>query len=121
VSGDRVQAAREEIRRRRVLAQAATPGRWTTQRGNIVANGCRVAAADDWSGLLDRLPAPERNAAFIAANDPAHALTVLDAAEKVLERHAPMADGFGFCEECEFEYPCPDALAVLNLYAPGAT
>jgi hypothetical protein len=115
MTADRVQAARKEIRRRRALAEAA-PERWNAW----------AATASQTSPL----------AAYFAANDPAHVLAVLDAAEKVLERHSgvswrgwpgtkPAAVETGIdCRGCpgreDVPWPCPNALAVLDLYVPEA-
>lgn len=65
------------------------------------------------------------NAAHIAANDPAHVLAVLDAAEATLRRHRREdASPYCCCGWCSTSqhtapWPCPDAAAVLAIYAPG--
>jgi hypothetical protein len=128
VSGERVRAARDEIARRRALAEAATPGPWEAGERCVFyggndhpallngRTGSLVSDGYDGDGGVDT---PE-SAAFIAANDPAHVLGVLDAAEKVLERHARTLSR-PLCAWDGKSWPCPDALAVLDLYAPEAT
>ncbi len=127
---DRVQQAREEIRRCRALAEAAgltaDSAGWDPYGRDVWAVGSSLRGGDyPLHEVSDRWHDRDAVAlaAFIAANDPEHVLAVLDAAEKVLERH--QYDD-GWCSRCGVPIDddmtgCPDALAVLDLYAPEAT
>jgi hypothetical protein len=122
----RVEVARADIARRRALAEAATAGPWRGGRVGLMGGriGVVVSSADTGTFVLgdrDR-EARAEDAAFIAANDPAHVLRVLDAADAVLDRHT--SDGHIDSHDCNgyshgFDGSlCPDAAAVLDLYAP---
>ncbi len=135
MTADRVQQAREEIRRRRALAEAATPGPWEVRAGQSPEFDLVVVDERGTWGLAEGFYYAD--ATFIAANDPAHVLKGLKKDEKVLDRHAPVTVQTGskthggpaeFSQRCRYcvgslgwSYPCPDALAVLDLYAPEVT
>lgn len=117
-----------EIARRRTLAEAATPGPWAATRMGLRGGTIGVvvsSAVTRWFVLADRdHEARLEDGRHIAANDPVHVLAVLDAAEATLDRH--VHDGDGECLWCTVGggypqrglWPCPDAAAVLDLYAP---
>lgn len=105
-----LEGALAEIVRRRELAQAAAPSPWQAI-GRYVDGHFAVA-------ICNTLRYDEQSARHIAANDPAHVLAVLDAAEATLRRHAPMSSGV-VCSSYDCDgWPCPDAAALLDLYAP---
>jgi hypothetical protein len=125
----RVELARAEIARRRALAEAATAGPWEAD-----TNGCCVGshAADGWF-VIEQYSRddPDADIAHIAANDPAHVLRVLAAADAALDRHArthtcqarwldnPAAAGDdGAGRYIWPQLPCAETQAVLDLYAP---
>jgi hypothetical protein len=130
----RLELARAEIARRRALAEAATAGPWRGGRVGLMGGriGVVVSSAETGTFVLgdrDR-EARVEDAVFIAANDPAHVLRVLDAADATLDRHAPVQwkdyDGEGFdCAGCpgaaQVPWPCADAALILDLYAPQET
>lgn len=102
----RLERARAEIARRRAIAEDARhhePPRTELQ----------IEQA-----LLSRRAMNPCDAAHIAAVSPLpYAVGVLDLADGVLDRHRLVED---FCA-CLDEWPCPDAAAVLDLYAPEVT
>lgn len=124
----RLEQARAEIARRRALAEAATPGTWTTSKAP-----CIVYRSGDLIAVVHDSDIQTGDAAYIAANDPAHVLPVLAAADATLDRHARthtcqsrwlddgQAAGDGAYGRYIWPYlVCPDAAAVLDLYAPRA-
>jgi hypothetical protein len=134
----RVELARAELARRRALAEAATAGPWRGGRVGLMGGriGVVVSSAETGTFVLgdrDR-EARVEDAVFIAANDPAHVLAVLAAADTVLDRHArthvcqgrwlddpeaAVGDTVG-----RYVWPhlvCAEAQAVLDLYAPQET
>jgi hypothetical protein len=131
----RVELARAEIARRRALAEAATPGPWHdcfSVHGDptVVTDPDRAAftvVADISTRPLDYGRA---NTWHIAANDPAHVLRVLAAADAALDRHARthtcQARWLDDTEAAagspgRYIWPhllCAEAQAVLDLYAP---
>lgn len=120
--------ARAEIARRRTLAEAATEGPWKGGRVGLMGGRIGVVVSQADSGLFivaDRDQAARaEDARHIAANDPTHVLAVLAAADAVLSRHQPNPVGSwaSACTVCEDHlWPCPDAAAVLALYAPEPT
>lgn len=129
----RLEQARAEIARRRTLAAKATPGPWRGGRVGLMGGriGVVVSSADTGAFVLgdrDR-EARGEDAEHIAANDPAHVFAVLAAADATLDLHEGMRlhDGTTACDWCschcperpsETPWPCPDAAAVLDLYAP---
>lgn len=132
----RAETALADIARRREVAQAATPGPWYAASYPAHWRGGETTNPDEWivdsePGLVTGNVAVWHNqaatAAHIAANDPAHVLGVLDDAEAVLRRHRDT--GRGSCTWCTcardfpivIEWPCPDAVRVLDLYAPEPT
>jgi hypothetical protein len=134
----RVALARAEIARRRALAEAATTGprrAWNDGHLSSAAPDTRLG------GLLRPTPVADldhhqrlADACYIAANDPAHVLRVLAAADAALNRHArthvcqarwlddteaAAGDTVG-----RYIWPhliCIEAQAVLDLYAPQET
>ncbi len=123
----RLEQASTEITRRRALATAATPGPWRhTANGWVIYEDGDVARAlaRDVDGERDPREA-EHDARHIAACDPTHVLAALDAAAAVLDRHAPYRTAVmtrDWCRVCAGDdWPCPDAAAVLDLYAPQET
>lgn len=132
----RVEQARTDIARRRALAEAATQGRWKLWGMAVMADqdgtsnvdtALPVACTEDVRALRTW------NAEHIAANDPAHVLAVLAAADATLDRHRRRAlrsaPDEPYCSNCcqlthdndlvYAAWPCPDAAAVLDLYAPA--
>lgn len=103
----RLEQARAEIARRRQLAEVVLPDEaWPEERVRDRLEG-RLSSVD---------------AAFVATSDPVHVLAVLAAADATLDRHAHY-EAEGTCDHCagSREWPCPDAAAVLDLYAPEVT
>lgn len=104
----RLERAREDIGQRQALAElAAAEKTWW------------VNDPTTYDGMGDD------ECAHIAVNDPAHVLRVLAAAADVLRRHVPVPDrwpgaksGDLDCSAGEGWWPCPEALAVLAVYAP---
>lgn len=122
----RLEQARAEIARRRALAAAATPGPWKGGRVGLMGGRVGVVVSSADTGLFviaDRDQAARaEDGAFIAANDPAHVLAVLAAADAALGRHAAcdhqQCTHEPACAVCWTSWPCPDSAAVLDLYAP---
>ncbi|MCU1592432.1 MAG: hypothetical protein JWP11_3688 [Frankiales bacterium] len=126
-AGTRLEQARVEIAQRRSHAEAATAGPWS-------ADDREVWQSADQETVVVRSWVDENDPdiAHIAANDPAHVLAVLAAADATLDRHAVAAwwdpefmdDGDPApCGTCTYDarrvvWPCPDAAAVLDVYAP---
>jgi hypothetical protein len=133
----RLELARAEIARRRALAEAATAGGWVAVRPPKMG----AAAADLWSlapyvciASSGGYPIRRADAGHIAANDPAHVLRVLAAADATLDRHARThvcqgrwlddPEAAGDDSTGRYVWPhlvCADAQAVLDLYAPQET
>lgn len=126
----RLDQARAEIARRRVLAEESL-----TVLGpdwEQIDEPWPTRALTDPSRLASRLLTSARRAQFILANDPARVLAVLTAASAVLDRHLQHGESHprhaGRCCQCVLvtpngrpvmqPWPCPDAAAVLDLYAP---
>jgi hypothetical protein len=132
---ERVRAA---LAQRRALAQAATPGRWhIAKSGSIDAGkydtvlmGGPVDCGRYCQGGTSTLEwGQPGDAAFVAANDPAHVLALLDQQETAvglategLRRHSAETNVYGetVCPQHGTEqaggepdepWPCPDALA----------
>ncbi len=112
---ERVRAA---LAQRRELAQAATAGPWQADRGTVTTKNAWIVQSQSKNWQPD--------AAFIAANDPAHVLALLDQQETAvglaldgLRRHQPTRTN-GWCRaglDCGAhphhvrQRECPDALA----------
>jgi hypothetical protein len=114
---------RAALAERRALAQAATAGEWRVEDANPPGLGSHVFYGENrasWHWPAD--------AAFIAANDPAHVLelidkqeTAVDLAVEGLRRHQRGRRDPDGCCECVLctpngrivykRFPCPDALA----------
>lgn len=122
----RVEQVRAEIARRRELAQSVehfeSPWRMVYGDDGIGAVGYQCSDPD--GGLVCETPdyGTWRLPDFIAAQDPAHVLAVLAAADVVLDRHVECGHrqcvDDRACDLCWKPWPCPDAAAVLDLYAP---
>ncbi len=117
------QAVRAALTERRALAQAATSGRWKHYPDESPEFG--VVAVNFTSTFPTGVGGAMRfyDAAFIAANDPAHVLELIDKQETAvalavegLRRH--QRTWVGRCATCHLlahearvDWPCPDALA----------
>jgi hypothetical protein len=104
----RLEKARAEIMRRRAYAETARATGWVYG----------VRAGDEPTLAAVR-------AHIEAASLPSHVLQVLAAADATLDRHGPCPECFPHspdphCEGDGLAWPCPDAAAVLDLYAPEA-
>lgn len=109
---DRVARARAEIARLREVAQSAT------QRGGWEIGYAPTVIATRQDDVLGKMRS-QQDTAHIAAWDPVFVLGVLDDADATLDRHrrphyCPGMSPAGFYNV----QPCPDALAVLDRYAP---
>jgi len=119
----RITAALDEQQR---LAEAATPGPWTTQDEYRPVQGRRCLSCFEDKPIGKSVPeidgppgadvSPtmyEPDAAFIAANDPSSVLRRVAAQRRTLERHAPveatMLKMLGpWCRRCVGDWPCSE-------------
>jgi hypothetical protein len=104
----RLELARAEIARRRALAESVLMWR----------------DGDEWKRTVARIGGGTVSGQHAAANDPAHVLRVLAAADAVLDRHWPdpkyRTGGQPACIAGNWHapWPCADAQTALDLYAP---
>jgi hypothetical protein len=119
----RLEQARAEIARRRDITRSAVTvldADWTKREEPWPT----AVFAGRPEQLSMRLLTSRRRATHILDNDPAHVLQVLAAADATLDRHGPCPECFPHspdphCEGDGLAWPCPDAAAVLDLYAPA--
>jgi hypothetical protein len=119
----RLEKARAEIARRCEITLAAL----TTVDDQLLP----ISPPTPWHTpheLTRRLMTSQSRTEHIAENSPAHVLAVLTAAAATLDRHAPLERPWLLPDErrlCTADrhamWPCPEALAVLDLYAPDGT
>jgi hypothetical protein len=131
----RLEQARAEIARRRAFAEGSLTvlGETLSER-DAVAEPWPTAATRYPGRLASKLLTSVRRAEHILANDPAHVLQVLAAADTTLDRHArthtcqarwlddQQAAEHGAPTTGQYVWPqllCADAAAVLDLYAPA--
>ncbi len=130
---DRIRAVAEDRLR---LAREATAGPWESSGPDTIAEWSIYATKRGWivaTASVNSYPnsaswrlrggitgdEANRNAAHIAANDPADAILSAEHALGILERHAPSANGH-YCNLCmaangdNADYPCCETLALAT-------
>jgi hypothetical protein len=115
----RVELARAEIARRRAQAEAVPASPWERTSEDVIRAGDGVIVVD-----YSTHPEDADDLDYFLTLDPAHVLRVLAAADAALDRHVPEIhdDALpGDCGCCCEPFPCRDAQAVLDLYAPQET